>query len=169
MPLDKSELFALLKMVDEHLERKITIVAAGGTAMTLLDAKPSTLDIDFTGPGKDIDEFRKVEKTLAHGFKMDLWKEGQVFSQFLPDNYLDNSIIIRTDLKKIELRALHPVDIVATKIGRLDARDHQDIEICVKKFGLRKNQIKKRAGEIEYAGNEHVFQANVQYALKTFF
>ena len=169
MSLDKSELLALLRMVDEHLERKIILVAVGGTAMTLLNAKPSTLDIDLTGPGKDIDAFREIEKTLAHGFKLDLWKDGQVFSQFLPDNYLDNSIIIRTGLKKIQLRALHPIDIVATKIGRMDAKDHQDIEMSVKKFGLKKNQIKKRAGEIEYVGNEQVFQANMQYALKTFF
>lgn len=101
MPLDKSEVLALLKMVEEHLESQITLVAAGGTAMTLLDVKPSTLDIDFTGPGRDIEQFGKIEKTLPHGFKVDLWKDGQVFSQFLPDDYLENSILIRTDLKKI--------------------------------------------------------------------
>ena len=44
--------------------------------MTLLDAKASTPDIDFTGPARDIDEFQKVDKTLPHGFKMDLWKDG---------------------------------------------------------------------------------------------
>lgn len=30
--------------------RKELLVAAGGTAMTLLDLKPSTIDIDFTMP-----------------------------------------------------------------------------------------------------------------------
>lgn len=50
MPLDKSGLLGLLSAVDSELNRKITLVAAGGTAMTLLDMEPSTLDIDFTGP-----------------------------------------------------------------------------------------------------------------------
>ena len=50
MPLDKSGLRGLLTAVDEALERRIILVAAGGTAMTLIDLKPSTIDIDFTGP-----------------------------------------------------------------------------------------------------------------------
>lgn len=36
MLLDKSGLMGLLEAVDAELERRITLVAAGGTAMTLL-------------------------------------------------------------------------------------------------------------------------------------
>lgn len=48
--LDKSVLFNLLRNVDEEAKGRIVLVAAGGTAMTLLDIKASTFDIDFTGP-----------------------------------------------------------------------------------------------------------------------
>ncbi len=36
---------------------KFAILAAGGTVMTLLDLKPSTIDIDFTIPSTDGVEF----------------------------------------------------------------------------------------------------------------
>jgi pantothenate kinase len=48
MSLDKNVLLNFLKALDDEIDRKITLVAVGGTAMTLLDLKPSTVDIDFT-------------------------------------------------------------------------------------------------------------------------
>ena len=45
MPCDKTALFDFLSVLDEDLTKKITLVVAGGTAMTLLDLKPSTIDI----------------------------------------------------------------------------------------------------------------------------
>jgi pantothenate kinase len=53
MPLDKSVLLNFLKLLDDEINKKITLVAVGGTAMTLLDLKPSTVDIDFTIPDND--------------------------------------------------------------------------------------------------------------------
>ncbi len=50
MPCNKSALFDFLNVLNEDLTKKITLVAAGGTAMTLIDLKPSTIDIDFTIP-----------------------------------------------------------------------------------------------------------------------
>lgn len=169
MPLDKSELMGLLAAVDKELERKIVLVAAGGTAMTLLDVKPSTIDIDFTGPQDDIKEFNKIEKSIPHGFKVDTWTDGAIFSQMLPDDYLEKSIPVRTGLRKVQLKALHPLDIVVTKIGRLNERDLQDIESCIKKFKLKRNQIEKRAEAVHYVGNEKVYELNLRYVLQQFF
>jgi ABC-type phosphate transport system auxiliary subunit len=169
MPLDKSGLLGLLEAVDAELTRKITLVAAGGTAMTLLDLKPSTIDIDFTGPHEDIAEFNKVQKSIPHGFVVHTWTNGMVFSQQLPNDYLKSSIPIKTKLKKTDLRALHPLDIVATKLGRLNERDVQDIESCIKNFKLKKNQISKRAKTIVYAGNEAVYETNLQSVLESLF
>lgn len=58
---------------------------------------------------------------------------------------------------------------MVSKIGRLNERDLQDIEWCIKKFRLRKNQIAKRAGMVQYAGNEMVYQTNLEYVQKQFF
>ncbi len=44
-------------------------------------------------------------------------------------------------MKHIRVKALHPVDIVVTKIGRLDDRDKQDIRACIGKFELTKTEV----------------------------
>lgn len=80
MPFDKSTVFGFLQEVDKELKRKITLVAAGGTAMTLLDVKSSTIDIDFTIPAQDHEEFETALSSIAHGFRVDHWKDGMVFS-----------------------------------------------------------------------------------------
>src|SRR3989304_1658885 len=82
--ISPSRLLEFLELVGQELPRKVVLVAAGGTAMTLLKVKPSTRDVDFTGPGEDIEVFRRTLDTLPHGMKVDTWPEGQVFSQFLP-------------------------------------------------------------------------------------
>ena len=169
MSLDKGNLVGFLEVLDKELVKKITLVAVGGTAMTLLNVKPSTIDVDFTGPGKDIAELRKALKNVPHGFKIDCWEDGMVFSQILPEDYLKKSIKIETRLKNIVLKALHPVDIVVTKIGRLNERDLQDIESCIKKFRLTKNQIAKRAGKVGYVGRDENYQTNLEYVINKFF
>ncbi len=169
MSLNKKTVFEFLEEVDRKLKKKITLVAVGGTATTLLDVKPSTIDVDFTGPGDDIEEFKRVLKNVPHGFKLDIWKDGIVFSQILPEDYLKKSKFIRSKTKNIKLKALHPLDIVATKIGRLDARDIEDIEDCIKKFKLTKKQIMNRAKQIEYVGREQNYQINLDSVIRKFF
>lgn len=151
MPLDKSALIDFLSTLDEEINREITIVAVGGTAMTLLNLKPSTIDIDFTMPRSDRVEFERALANVPHGFKIDLWSDGMVFTQILPDDYLKKSIEI-VNFQHTRLKALHPIDIVVTKIGRLDQRDLQDIETCIEKFHIRKIQIEKRAANVQYVG-----------------
>ena len=65
--IDSSQLLEFLELVGQELPRKIVLVAAGGSAMTLLKVKPSTRDIDFTGPGEDIGLFRRILNTVPHG------------------------------------------------------------------------------------------------------
>lgn len=168
MPLDRSELIGFLEEVAGELSRIVTIVAVGGTALTLLGVKPSTRDVDFTIPGEDYDEFQYALKNTPHGFEVDCWKDGSVFSQTLPDDYLRKSLDIRK-LKRIRLKALSPVDIVVTKIGRLDGRDKQDIEACIKRFRLRKDKISKRAKQVEYVGRDENYEINLKYVLRNYF
>ena len=168
MPLDRSALLDFLNILDEELLKRITLVAVGGTAMTLLDLKSSTIDIDFTIPSNDIYAYKKAEQNIQHGLKIDIWEDGYVFSQSLPSDYLEKSIEIKT-FEHIVLKALHPVDIVVTKIGRLNDRDVQDIESCIKRFNLSKKQIEERAANIEYAGDYELYKYNLNFVLKKFF
>lgn len=139
--------------------------------MTLLNLKSSTIDIDFTGPKEDINEFRRIEKMVPHGHKIDTYYDGAVFSQILPDDYLHRSTKIRTGLTRIDLRALHPTDIVATKIGRLSAHDVDDIRSCIVNCHLTKEKIIERAEPVAeaYAGNEIVYRAKLDAVIREFF
>jgi len=170
MPCDKSALLDFLEVLNGDLTRKITLVAAGGTAMTLLDLKPSTIDIDFTMPSSDLPEFERVLKNNPPGFKVDRWTDGCVFCQSLPDDYLDKSIKIK-EYRHILLKALHPIDIVVTKIGRLNPRDIQDIEKCINSFKISKDQITTRAALVSptYVPREEYYVYNLDWVIKKFF
>jgi hypothetical protein len=61
-------LLGFLEEVDKEVERKVTLIAVGGTALTLLGAKPSTRDVDFTLPSDDYGAFRGALKNAPHGF-----------------------------------------------------------------------------------------------------
>jgi len=169
MSVDKTELPGFLEEVDKELERRIVLVAVGGTAMTVLGAKPSTIDIDFTLPSDDIDEFQRVLDIIPHGFMVHCFHDGVIFSQILPEDYLARSSIVKRTMKNVELRALNPVDIVVTKIGRLDGRDKEDIQRCIEKFSLSRNHIVERAKRVEYVGRQENYEINLKYVLENFF
>ena len=161
-------MFDFLEEIENELDEPIRLIAVGGTALTLLDAKPSTIDADFTLPTPDYYVFKKALRNTPHGFNVDCWAEGMVFSQILPEDYLTRSTLIKK-MKRIHLGALNPVDIVVSKIGRLDERDKEDIQTCIKKFKLKKNQILERAEKIEYVGREKNYEINLDYVVKRFF
>jgi ABC-type phosphate transport system auxiliary subunit len=170
MPCDKSLLLEFLEVLNDDLTKKITLVAAGGTAMTLLDLKPSTIDIDFTIPSSDLPEFERALKNNPPGFKVDRWADGYVFCQSLPIDYLDKSIKIK-EYSHLLLKALNPVDIVVTKIGRLNQRDIQDIETCIREFKISKVAISARAALVSptYAPREEDYLYHLDWIIKKFF
>ena len=169
MPCDKSALFDFLSVLNEDLAKKITLVAAGGTAMTLLDLKPSTIDIDLI-PGCDRLDFEQALKSNPPGYKVDRWTDGCIFCQTLPNDYLEKSIKIK-EFSHIVLRALQPLDIIVTKIGRLNARDLQDIEACIKKANVSEAEIEERAMLVvqTYVGPEEDYLYHLNLVLEKFF
>lgn len=170
MPFENKRLLEFLEEMDQQLETSITLTAVGGTAMTLLNLKSSTIDIDFEfSTNQEKQAFEKAEAALGHGYKIDKFVNGLIFSQQLPGDFRKTTKFISTKFKHIRLFALHPLDIVVTKIGRMSERDVEDISDCVKKYKLTKQQVKQRAGKIYYIGNPKNYQHNLEIALKKFF
>jgi hypothetical protein len=161
--MDRLSLVHVLQRIGERLNQNITLVAVGGTAMTLLELKNSTIDVDFTGPPHDIEEFKKAESIIKHGYDIDIWTMGDVHISQLPDDYIDKSILISESIEKIELRALHPLDIVVSKVARLIDRDREDIATCIAKWNLSEDEIRKRGKQVLdlYPGNEVAYQINL--------
>ena len=169
MSLDNTKLLDFLGEIDKELSCKIVLVAVGGTAMTLVDAKPSTIYIDFTIPSENCDEFERAMKIVQPGFRVDVFRDGAVLVTVLPGDYLEKSKPIATNLKNIDLRALDPVDIIITKIARLNKRDEQDIESCITNFQITQTQIERRAKDMNHAGNDEVFVNNLKTVRRKFF
>ncbi|MEM0360612.1 MAG: DUF6036 family nucleotidyltransferase [Candidatus Diapherotrites archaeon] len=167
--IGKQKLFELLEELDKELNRKIRVVAVGGTAMTLLGLKNSTIDIDLDVSGKDRETIAKAIKNLASGYRIDLFSNGLVFSQQLPEDYAEKAIPVRKKFEYIELLALSPLDIIVSKIARLSERDWQDIQACIKKAKLSKEQVRKRAEKVEVVGSEEKYKNNLEKVLEELF
>ena len=168
MSQTKSALIDLLKAVDKEIspECTITLVGAGDTALALLDMKTPSVHLDFTGPEQDIAVFNQIGVTLPpRGFQVHTWDNGMVFGLQLPGDYLKTSLPVNAGLARINLRALHPLDIVVTRIEKLTENDMRDIKACIRQFKLGKNQITKRARALQQVGNESKFERNLEYVL----
>ena len=163
--LGKHELLEWLSSVDKKLGKEITLVAVGGTAMTLLGLKSSTRDVDFC---LSSDDKARFEKVMGAAFKVDVFINGYIFSEQLPADYLDKAKDIRI-FPKIRLKALHPVDIVITKAARFNARDEEDIA-AVAKY-VEKGELLKRFEEVvgTFAGNEGEYRYYISIIIKRFF
>lgn len=163
--ITKLDLLKWLHGIDKRLNKKITIVAVGGTAMTLLGLKPSTLDVDLCISSEDEKNF---ERSLDKNFKVDIFTDGFIFSEQLPSDYVEKSKEI-LELKNISLKALSPLDIIITKAARLNARDEEDIRALAKY--VKKEDLMKRFKHVvgTYSGDERVYRYNFEVVLKRFF
>ena len=91
MSLDNRKLLGFLDEIDKELNRKIVVVAVGGTAMTLLKAKSSTIDVDFTIPVEYYDDFQTAMGLVQPGFQVDAYHAPMVFTTSLSEDYLKRS------------------------------------------------------------------------------
>jgi len=163
--IDKDDLINWLEKADKILDNKIEIIAVGGTAMTLLGLKSSTVDVDFCLDKKDVNYFKKV---IDNEFRVDIFTDGFIFSEQLPSDYKEKSKEIRV-MKNIILKALDPVDIIITKAARFNARDSEDIEALAKH--VNKKELAERFEKVigSYAGNEDEYKYHMNLILKNFF
>ncbi|QTA83857.1 Uncharacterized protein dnl_62780 [Desulfonema limicola] len=147
--ISKDRLLKTLENWDSLMNFKVNIIACGGTALTLMDIKESTKDVDFIVP--IISECERLIKFLrnigyvdgAGGlvhendpfFIYQFWSGANVFTTELLNSPLNEgqNIPIRK-WKKIYLGALNLNDLITTKIFRGTGVDIQDcLEVLKKK------------------------------------
>ena len=91
-----------------------------------------------------------------------------IFSQILPSDYLEKSVKIK-EFENIVLFAINPVDIIVTKIGRSNSRDLQDIQMCITKKKITKEEIITRGNLTEYIGNRENYDNNLKIIIGLFY
>ena len=163
--IDRNALLKWLRSIDKKLRRKITLIAVGGTAMTLLGLKSSTRDVDFCISSEEKKDF---EKALNKKFKVDIFTDGYIFSEQLPGEYIDKSKEI-SSLKRIRLTSLSPEDIIITKAARFNARDEEDIQSLAKY--VNKQELMERFEEVvrSYSGKAEDYRYHMKIILKRYF
>lgn len=149
--LETTDIDTFFKLLDEHISQQFdqppynfTLIAVGGTSLTLRGWKESTKDVDFMVEGYN---YKKVEEWIKEAIpnvKADIWEDLCVFSTTLPGDYETDE---HSTFKNFDVRLLSPLDVASTKIGRLNESDLEDIKTIVKE-GTNKEKIIGRAENI---------------------
>lgn len=138
--INKDGLLDRLSAWNDYLKRKVRLIACGGTALTLLNLKDSTKDIDLLVP--DLEEYEylvKVLKQLGYqsvsgcgfsrddGFIFDLFRGKAVHTTELLDSPLekDKHIPIK-EFSRIYLGVLNYYDLIISKLFRAATVDFED-------------------------------------------
>jgi hypothetical protein len=144
--ITSKELIQTIDNWERLINFKVQLIGCGGTAMTLLEIKDSTKDIDFIVPmPKEYERLMKFlhalgyeEKSggLAHPddpyFLYQFWAGNRVFTTELLDSPLEpgNNITIKK-WRHVYLGALNLMDLIITKMFR---GTQADIDDCVSAF-----------------------------------
>ena len=144
--IDKQGLLDSLSAWNGFLKRKVHLVACGGTALTLLDIKASTKDVDLLVP--ETDEYNyllKILKDLGYksssgvgwaredGFTFDLFRGKSVHTTELLESPLDkgNNIPVK-EFSYIYIGVLNYYDLLLSKIFRGTSVDMDDCMMLMK-------------------------------------
>jgi hypothetical protein len=151
--LDKQRLLDILEQWNRFLKRKVHLIACGGTAMTLLDVKASTKDVDFIVP--DVAEHAYLIKTLksldyepvtswgwlrkGDVFRFDLFPGKKIHTTELLDSPLTpgNHSVLK-EYSRLYIGILNYYDLIASKLMRGTGVDYEDCLMLVK---ARRDQI----------------------------
>ncbi|MCX6577755.1 MAG: hypothetical protein NTV82_15360 [Candidatus Aminicenantes bacterium] len=148
---DKETLLSRLALWDSFLKKRVRLIACGGTALTLLNIKPSTKDIDLIVPEeKEHDYLISTLRQLGYisvtgsgwrresDFVFDLFRGPRVHTTELLGSPLEkgNHTLFK-EFSYIYLGVLNSYDLLISKLFRGTSADMDD---CL---SLMKNQRKE--------------------------
>jgi len=151
--LNQKDLLNTLGLWNGFLNKKVHLIACGGTALTLLGIKESTKDVDMLVPIEhEYDYLIKTLKQLGYHptsgygwqrpkevFIFDLFKGKRVHTTELLESPLEkmNHTFIK-ELAHIYIGVLNPYDLIVSKLFRGTT---VDVEDCVMLFQAKRKDI----------------------------
>lgn len=144
--IDKQGLLERIGIWDGYLRKQVRLIACGGTALTLLEVKASTKDIDLIVPDvKEYDYLIDIIKQLGYesasgwgwrkedNFIFDLFKGKTIHTTELLESPLEkkNHFLVE-EFNHIYLGVLNYYDIIISKLFRSTAIDIDDCLILIK-------------------------------------
>jgi len=139
--LNKILLLEIMAEWNRFISRKVHLIACGGTAITLVDIKPSTKDVDFMVPKeKEYDYLLKKLKMLGYmqvtgsgwkrageDFQFDLFRGKRIHTTELLDSPLikgRHSILM--EFSHLYIGILNDYDLIVSKLMRGTQIDFED-------------------------------------------
>jgi hypothetical protein len=177
--LSANDLLDTLDNWNSLMNFRVSLIACGGTALTLLKIKDSTRDIDFTVPRqKECDRLMKFLRDLGYeekgsglahdddpNFIYQFWCGNKVFTTDLLDSPLDpgKHILIKR-WSHIYLGALNLTDLIITKMFRGTPVDRDD---CIEAFATGQvnadELLERYSGAARYDLNPEKVMKNFVY------
>lgn len=150
--IDKQALLDTMEQWNRFLKRKVHLIACGGTAMTLLQVKSSTKDIDFMIPrANEYSYLIRLLKTLDYKqvtgngwqrkgdiFRFDLFKGKRIHTTELLESPLEpgNHSLLK-EYSRLYISILNEYDLMASKLMRGTEVDFEDCLMLMKSIGHR--------------------------------
>lgn len=181
--INKQGLLDRISAWDSFVKRKVHLIACSGTAMTLLDVKASTKDIDLLVPNEDEHKYLiNILQQLGYksasgwgwargdGFIFDLFRGNSIHTTQLLESPLKggNHALVK-EFSHIYLGVLNYYDIIISKLFRGTAIDNED---CLALLKSKRNEIdliklEKRFRETaSYDVSEEVVIKNLEHFLR---
>lgn len=159
--LNKTDLLDVLNTWNHFLKKKVHLIACGGTALTLLDLKSSTKDIDFVVPVlTEYDYLIKILRDLGYkpvtgsgwsrggNYIFDLFRGSRVHTTELLESPISekNKHVLLKEYTHIYLGILNYYDVIITKLFRGAGVDIDDCLLLIKakKKEINLEFLKKR-------------------------
>jgi hypothetical protein len=151
--LNKKQLLETMEEWNRFLKRKVRLIACGGTAMTLLEVKPSTKDVDFMVPNAN--EYAYLIKNLkALGYKPETksgWRRpGEIFqfdifsgncihtTELLVSPLEEGRHMLLKEYSRLYIGILNEYDLISSKLMRGTRVDYED---CVSLTEARRSTL----------------------------
>lgn len=150
--IDKQTLLDTMEQWNRFLKRRVHLVACVGTAMTLLQVKSSTKDVDFMIPR--VNEYGyliKVLKTLGYEqvagngwqrkgdiFRFDLFEGNRIHTTELLESPLEpgNHSLLK-EYSRLYIGILNEYDLITSKLMRGSTVDFEDCLVLMKSLRHR--------------------------------
>jgi hypothetical protein len=165
--IDKQTLLDIMEQWNHFLKRKVHLIACGGTAMTLLQVKASTKDVDFMIPKSS--EYRyliRLLKTIGYEqvtgngwqqrgeiFRFDLFEGNRIHTTELLESPLEpghHSLL--KEYSRLYIGILNEYDLIASKLIRGTPVDFEDCLILTKSLRHRIDIERLKSHYRELAG-----------------
>ena len=162
--ITKEKLILILQELDKKRDFPIVLVAIGGTALSLLDLKTITEDVDFVVESESLELKNFVTADIfGLGYYADVFFNREIVGIIHPPaDYIKKGSIaeISSSLKNIRVVILSPIDIIITKLPRYVEKYQKDIQRILIKYHPSIEKIEKRFKQYLklYSGQKEEFE-----------